>query len=154
MRVAVYAHVAASLATCDQCDLCFRVCLSLDLLCPLAHPHECPAGEYNGYVPPHCLSLVVPGASWSCRRAGSPVLVLGLSITLSIVALTLHIQAGCRTSGTRRELREPWSGEGQRRRRASERYTSDQRPIGSTLTSARCRPSGSSGQLRTGTGDP
>jgi len=37
---------------------------------------------------------MVPGASWSCRRAGSPVLVLGLSITLSIVALTLHIQAG------------------------------------------------------------
>lgn len=36
MRVAVYVHVAASLATCDQCDLCFRdrVCLSLDLLCP------------------------------------------------------------------------------------------------------------------------
>ena len=31
---------------------------------------------------------MVPGASWSCRRAGSPVLVLGLSI----VALTLHIQ--------------------------------------------------------------
>ncbi len=77
MRVAVYAHVAASLATCDQCDLCFRVCLSLDLLCPLAH--ECPAGEYNGYVPPHCLSLVKPDGSWCLvvvptrRQSGSCV---------------------------------------------------------------------------------
>ena len=77
MRVAVYVHVAASLATCDQCDLCFRVCLSLDLLCPLAH--ECPAGEYNGYVPPHCLSLVKPDGSWCLvvvPTRGNPVLVL------------------------------------------------------------------------------
>ena len=63
MRVAVYVHVAASLATCDQCDLCFRVCLSLDLLCPLAH--ECPAGEYNGYVPPLPVPRrVQPDGSW------------------------------------------------------------------------------------------